>query len=217
LVFNLNSFNILISVRSVCAQWFDLLSLTKAKGISVMKTTGKQNLDLFAALVAILLATGCGQNFEPGSPEHVVQSLYKAAATTGIPKDEATLALYFDSRMVELLVNDINCVKDGESCSLLYFDPVAQSNNPDIEDLELIKPPEEHEVYVSFMQHDQEYKAVCVMVRTRDGWRVSDIIYYGADQILEPPGSLLTSLVMQTKPPAPWHPPVPGVPEDAFH
>jgi hypothetical protein len=176
-----------------------------------------QNLYFLAVLVVVFL-TACGQTFEPGSPEQVVQSLYQAAAHTGIPKDEAALSQYFDGRLTELLVKDFSCVgSDNEPCGLLYFDPVAQSKNPDITDLEILSSEEEHEVYVSFGQRDARYKAICVMVRTRDGWRVSDIIYSGADQILEPPASLMTNLAMQTKPPAPWHPPVPGLPEDAFH
>jgi hypothetical protein len=172
---------------------------------------------LFVALIALSLLTACGQTFEPGSPEHVVQSLYKAAADTGIPKDEAALSRYFDGRLTELLIKDFTCVNNGESCGLLDFDPISQSKNPDINDLEIIKNEDGTEVLVKFTQREAEYNAICVMVLTRDGWRISDLIYFGADSILEPPGSLLTSLSLQQKPPAPWHPPVPGIPEEMFH
>jgi hypothetical protein len=182
-----------------------------------MEMTRKQNSGLFAVLVAAFLITACGQKFEPGSPEYIVQSLYKAAAKTGIPKDEATLAQYFDGRLTELLIKDFTCMNNGESCSLLDFDPVSQSKNPDINDLEIVKSESTPEVAVRFMQRDVEYQALCVMVLTRDGWRISDLIYSGADGILEPPASLLTALAMQETPKAPWHPPVPGMPENIFH
>lgn len=174
----------------------------------------KQNSHLISVFIATLLIAACGQKFEPGSPEYVVQSLYKASAKNGVPKEQAELSRYFDGRLTELLVKDFNCIENGEPCGLLYFDPVAQSKEPDIKDLDLFKPEDEHEVYVRFMQRGTEYKAICAMVRTREGWRVSDIIYYGANQILEPGASILTHLALQTRPPEPWHPPVPGMSED---
>jgi hypothetical protein len=167
---------------------------------------------LFAALIAASLLSACGQQFEPGSPEHIVQTLYKAAAKTGIPKDEATLSQYFDGRLTELLVKDFACVNNGESCGLLHFDPISQSKNPDIDDLEIIKNEGGTEVFVSFKQRGSTYKAMCIMVRTTAGWRISDIIYSGADEILDPPASLMTALSLQENLPAPWHPPVPGMP-----
>jgi hypothetical protein len=182
-----------------------------------MKSIKQQNLYFFARLVAVLFITSCGQTFEPGSPEHAVQSLYKASAKTGIPKDEATLSQYFDGRLTELLIKDFTCVNNGESCGLLDFDPISQSKNPDINDLEILKNENGTEVFVTFKQREAEYKAMCIMVKTRDGWRISDLIYYGADGILEPPASLLTALALQEKPKAPWHPPVPGMPEEMFH
>jgi hypothetical protein len=178
-----------------------------------MKSTKQKNLR-FTALAAVLFAAACGQTFEPGTPEHIVQSLYKAAAKTGIPKDEATLSQYFDGRLVELLIKDFTCVDTlGQPCGLLFFDPVSQSKDPDIQDLQIVKSESAPEVSVRFKQRDAEYQALCIMVQTRDGWRISDLIYFGADGILEPPASLLTALVLQEKPKAPWHPPVPGMPE----
>lgn len=174
----------------------------------------KQNLRMFVALVAALLAAACEEKYPPGSPEYVVQALYKASARDGIPKEQEKLSQYFDARLTELLVMDFACVENGEPCGLLYFDPVAQSREPDIEKLELFKPEDEHEVFVHFWQREAEYKAICVMVKTKDGWRVSDIIYYGANQILEPGASLVTHLVMQAPLPPPWHPPVPGMSDE---
>jgi hypothetical protein len=173
---------------------------------------------LLAAPVAVFFITACGQTFEPGTAEHVVQSLYKASAKTGIPKDEATLSQYFDGRLTELLIKDFTCVDIlGQPCGLLHFDPVSQSQEPDINDLVIMKADSTPEVSVRFRQRGAEYQALCVMVLTRDGWRISDLIYYGADGILEPPASLLSALSLQEKPKAPWHPPVPGMPENMFH
>lgn len=172
----------------------------------------RQNFRLFAALTAVLVATACEEKYPPDSPEHVVQSLYLASAKSGIPKDKETLSRYFDGRLTELLINDFNCVgEDGTPCGLLYFDPVAQSREPAIKKLELFKPEDEHEVFVHFWQKKAEYKAICVMVNTPAGWRVSDIIYYGANQILEPGASVMTHLVMQAPLPPPWHPEIPGM------
>src|SRR5688572_13302052 len=109
-----------------------------------------KNLRLISVLVTLFLVSACGQTFEPGTPEHIVQSLYKASAKTGIPKDEATLARYFDGRLVELLIKDFTCANNGESCGLLQFDPISQSKNPDIKDLEIIKNQNGTEVFVSF-------------------------------------------------------------------
>jgi hypothetical protein len=172
----------------------------------------KQNFCLFAALSAALLVAACGETYPPDSPEYVVQGLYAASANKGIPRDEAKLAEYFDGRLTELLLKDIGCISQGEPCGLLYFDPVAQSKKPAITSLKLFKPEDENAVFVSFKQRGVEYKAICAMVRTRAGWRVSDIIYYGANHILEPGASLMTHLSLQTELPAPWHPPMPGAP-----
>src|SRR5688500_16358991 len=105
----------------------------------------KKSPFLLTAL-AVLLVTACGQTFEPGSPEAVVQSLYKASAKTGMPKDQETLSQYFDGRLAELLFKDFSCFSNSMPCGLLYFDPVAQSKEPDITDLKIFKPENENEV-----------------------------------------------------------------------
>jgi hypothetical protein len=181
-------------------------------GCEAMTSIERNRLKLFAALSVVFLATACGQKFPPDSPEYVVQALYKASAKAGIPKDQATLSRYFDGRLTELLVNDFNCVAaDGNPCTLLQFDPVAQSKEPGITKLKLFRPEGSNDVLVDFMQREVEYKAICSMVKTADGWRVSDIIYYGANQILDPGASVMSYLSMQTPPPLPWHPQVPGM------
>jgi hypothetical protein len=174
----------------------------------------RQNTRLIPVFLAIFLIAACErQAYEPGSPEYVVHALYKASAR-GMPKEPEKLSQYFDGRMTELLVKDFTCIENGEPCGLLHFDPIAQSRTPDIDDLKIFKPEDSTEVFVSFMQRGVEYKAICVMVRTAAGWRISDIMYYGANQVLEPGASLLTHLALQTPLPAPWHPPVPGMSDD---
>jgi hypothetical protein len=168
----------------------------------------------FSVLIATLLTACVGKSFPPESPEYVVQTLFKVSAKDGIPKDQAKLSLYFDGRMAELLAKDFSCVNNGETCSLLYFDPVSQSKDPDIGDLEIVKPEGGTEVYVSFTQREFKYNAIYVMTLTSTGWRIGDIIYYGANSILDPGASVLTALSLQQELPAPWHPPVPGLPED---
>ncbi|HEX5057497.1 MAG TPA: hypothetical protein VFX02_13500 [Gammaproteobacteria bacterium] len=177
-----------------------------------MNSIKKNRHNPIVALSLVFLLTACEQKFPPDSPEYVVQALYSDSATKGIPRDRAALSRYFDGRLTELLLNDFNCIgADGKSCGLLYFDPVAQTKEPDITDLKLFKPEESNDVLVDFMQNGAEYKAICAMVKTRDGWRVSDIIYYGANQILDPGASVMTYLSMQTPLPPPWHPTVPGM------
>lgn len=180
-----------------------------------MRSPKQLNRNLFVALIIVFLATACaGKTFPPESPEYVVHSLYQDSAKDGIPKDPAKLSQYFDGRLAELLTKDFTCIRNGEPCGLLYFDPVSQSKDPDINDLEIFNPGSGTEIFVVFMQREISYKAVCVMTKTPAGWRISDIIYYGANDIMEAGASLLTALALQQKPPAPWHPPVQGMPEE---
>lgn len=180
-----------------------------------MESIRKQNPGLFVILVAALLITACArkETAPPDSPEAVVQALYEVSAKAGIPKDQTKLSQYFDGRLTELLVKDFSCIENGKKCGILYYDPVAQSKEPEIEDLEIFKPEDGHDVFVAFNQRDLQYKAICIMLKTQAGWRISDIVMYGAEEMLAPGASLLTALSLQIKPPPPWHPPVPGLPE----
>lgn len=130
-------------------------------------------------LVSLLLFTACH-----ATPEELLRTLYdvhRPYADDDIEYDDREeLARFFTPELTELFMRDAECVdRTGEQCNL-GFDPIFNAQdysdelNPDL-DL-VIEKVGERRYKVTFTNLTRR-SLVYEVEQTRNGWRISDIVY----------------------------------------
>jgi hypothetical protein len=113
------------------------------------------------------------------SPKEVVAQLYKAYGTEQTPERETRLfSRYFDAELLKLYLRDIREAK-GE-VGRLEVVPLYNAQEIQITDFSISAPRitgSESLVTVRFKNIGKPTRIECVLDRTANGWKISDIRY----------------------------------------
>jgi hypothetical protein len=163
-------------------------------------------LVLSLAVIAAALAApaaGARAQAEPlpgaaaGTPDGVVRELYRVHNDGRGPLFEKRgrkwHEKFFDRKLADLIWKDLTETPEGE-VGHIDFDPLYNAQDTQIKNFRVGAPDvrgDEATVPVTFTNYAQKVKIDFRLVRTKDGWRISNIVYPDGDflKILSAPMS----------------------------
>jgi len=148
-------------------------------------------------LPVIVLIAGAGSAAAQTTPTEAVTRLYRdyawevvladppAGAAGFAQSPRATLVKYVDTSLARLLVADQTCLARGEGICNLDFAPLWGSQDPTVTALSIAATSDPTIIRVRYRipGSEQEVTIDLQTVRTREGWRVKDIIYEGGNTL----------------------------------
>lgn len=147
---------------------------------------------LIFLLIEVLLATLLGGSPPaPSEKVRVVTQLYQefaweaVIAEPGLPEQglleqpREILVRYFESSLVELILQDRREVEKSHEVGRLDFLPIWDSQDPAATDLRVVEGPAPDTVAVTFRYpgRDEPVRLTYHLTKAPNGWRISDIEY----------------------------------------
>ncbi len=121
------------------------------------------------------------------SPEAIVQTLYhnfSSGNTSIVDQDQETLSRYFNTEMVNLILQDRACAERTQGICNLDFDILHNTQDPQISDLQIgTFDSTERTVTVTFKNDSRPETIIYQMENTSRGWRIADIQYPGEESL----------------------------------
>ncbi|HEY9646843.1 MAG TPA: hypothetical protein V6C88_10755 [Chroococcidiopsis sp.] len=115
------------------------------------------------------------------SPTAVIQALYDDFSpnnlrTSIFEQSPEVMLQYFNSNLVNLIVQDRHCRAQNRRYCNLDFDPLSDSQDPSISNLQIgVFDVERNQAEVRFLNYETPILLIFTLENTLNGWRISDI------------------------------------------
>lgn len=142
-------------------------------------------------VVGSVLASASPAEVSANSPDTVIRRLYRIHndGRGGVfeTKGKKYIYRFFDQKLADLLWKNISETPEGEVGNL-DFDPLYNAQDTQIRNFQVGKPVvkgAEGTVVVSFRNFDQRVTIKFEMVKGKDGWKISNVIYGGDSDLIK--------------------------------